>query len=117
MVAVSIENFYDVMPRFQDGVPATTKKDKSSHGFGVKSMQATCARYGGTLHVGAKDGVFYLNALLAGPVDTKNECADPALIEAAHSVFDELACIVESPAGPFREEKGTVPRGFCGGMA
>ena len=67
MVAVSIENFYDVMPRFQDGVPATTKKDKSSHGFGVKSMQATCARYNGTLHVGAKDGVFYLNALLAEP--------------------------------------------------
>ena len=67
MVAVSIENFYDVMPRFQDGVPATTKKDKSSHGFGVKSMQATCARYNGLLHVGAKDGVFYLNALLAGP--------------------------------------------------
>lgn len=67
MVAVSIENFYDVMPRFQDGVPATTKANKANHGFGVKSMQATCARYNGTLHVGAKDGVFFLNALLAEP--------------------------------------------------
>lgn len=67
MVAVSIENFYELMPKFQDGLPTTTKANKANHGFGVKSMQATCARYNGLLHVGAKDGVFYLNALLAGP--------------------------------------------------
>ena len=67
MVAVSIENFYELMPRFQDGLPTTTKANKANHGFGVKSMQATCARYNGLLHVGAKDGVFYLNALLAEP--------------------------------------------------
>lgn len=67
MVAVSIENFYELMPKFQDGMPTTTKANKANHGFGVKSMQATCARYSGMLHMGAKDGVFYLNALLAGP--------------------------------------------------
>ncbi len=67
MVAVSIENFYELIPRFQDGLSTTTKANKASHGFGVKSMQATCARYNGMLHMGAKDGVFYLNALLADP--------------------------------------------------
>lgn len=67
MVAVSIENFYELMPKFQDGLPTTSKANKANHGFGVKSMQATCARYNGMLHVGAKDGVFYLNALLAEP--------------------------------------------------
>ena len=67
MVAVSIENFYELIPRFQDGLPTTTKANNANHGFGVKSMQATCARYNGMLHMGAKDGVFYLNALLADP--------------------------------------------------
>ena len=38
--------------------------DDANHGFGVRSMRGTVERYGGTLHVGTNDGVFYLNALL-----------------------------------------------------
>ena len=67
MVAVSIENYYAVPPVFEGDLPRTGKADKTSHGFGMKSMQCIAQRNGGTLHAGAKDGVFYLNALLARP--------------------------------------------------
>ncbi len=66
MVAINIENYYAVPPRFVDGVPQTIKKDRANHGFGMKSMNCIVGRYGGTLHTGAKDGIFYLNALLTG---------------------------------------------------
>ncbi len=66
MVAISIENYYAVAPTFKDGVPQTIKQDRANHGFGMKSMNCIVGRYGGTLHTGAKDGIFYLNALLAG---------------------------------------------------
>ncbi len=71
MVAVSIENYYDedAAPRFVDGAPQTSKGDAANHGFGTKSMRCIAERNGGTLHLGAKDGVFYLNALLAGPAN------------------------------------------------
>lgn len=69
MVAVSVENYYDegAAPRFVDGVLQTSKGDTANHGFGTRSMRCIAERNGGTLHLGAKDGIFYLNALLAGP--------------------------------------------------
>ncbi len=66
MVGINVENYYAVPPTFKDGVPQTSKLDRSNHGFGMKSMACIVGRYGGTLHTGAKDGIFYLNALLAG---------------------------------------------------
>lgn len=64
MVAVSVENFYATEPQFDGDLPRSTKGDDANHGFGVRSMRGTVERYGGTLHVGTNDGVFYLNALL-----------------------------------------------------
>ena len=64
MVAVSVENFYAVEPQFDGDLPRSSKGDDANHGFGVRSMRGTVERYGGTLHVGTNDGVFYLNALL-----------------------------------------------------
>lgn len=64
MVAVSVENFYATEPQFDGDLPRSTKGDDANHGFGVRSMRSTVERYGGTLHVGTNDGVFYLNALL-----------------------------------------------------
>lgn len=64
MVAVSVENFFATEPQFKDGIPQTVKADKANHGFGVRSMQCIVERNGGTLHMGCRDGVFYVNALL-----------------------------------------------------
>ena len=68
MVAVSVENYFARAPRFSaDGLPQTSKADGANHGFGTRSMRAITQRYGGSLHAGAQDGVFYLNVLLAEP--------------------------------------------------
>ncbi|WP_455137783.1 ATP-binding protein [Thermophilibacter sp.] len=68
MAAVSVENCCAAEPRFSaEGLPLTTKTDTANHGFGVRSMRAIARRYGGSLHAGAQDGVFYLNVLLADP--------------------------------------------------
>ncbi len=66
MCAMSVENYCAEAPRFKDGLPLTTKRDRMNHGFGTRSMQCIVARNGGTLHMGARNGVFYLNALLGG---------------------------------------------------
>lgn len=39
---------------------ATTKADKSAHGFGIPGMREIAERYGGTLEAGARDGKFEL---------------------------------------------------------
>ena len=64
MVAINVENFCSVEPHFEGGMPQTVKADKANHGFGVRSMRCIVERNGGTLHLGCRDGVFYLNALL-----------------------------------------------------
>lgn len=65
MVAISCENSCNHVPAFKDGLPITTKSDRNNHGFGMRSMRAIAQRYGGTLHTGVKEQVFYLNALIA----------------------------------------------------
>ena len=69
MVAVSAENYFEPghEPRFVGGLPRSSKGDDANHGFGTRSMRATVERYGGTFHVGAEHGVYYLNALLPVP--------------------------------------------------
>ena len=67
MVAVSVENYFSRRPHFEGGLPLTTKADGLNHGFGVRSMRQIAERYGGSLHTGIENGVFYLNVLLAMP--------------------------------------------------
>lgn len=67
MVAISIENYCAGDRVFVDGLPKTTKRDEANHGFGMRSMRSIASRYGGSLHAGIEDGIFYLNALLTIP--------------------------------------------------
>ena len=68
MVAVSVENCCTREVRLSaDGLPLTTKDNTTDHGFGMRSMRSIASRYGGSLHAGAENGVFYLNVLLADP--------------------------------------------------
>ena len=68
MVAVGVENYFATAPRFSaDGLPQTSKSDSANHGFGTRSMRAIAQRYGGSLHAGTQDEIFYLNVLLAVP--------------------------------------------------
>ena len=51
---------------------ATTKADKTAHGFGIPGMREIAERYGGTLDAGAREGRFELVVCLplAGRTET-----------------------------------------------
>lgn len=64
-VAIRVENCYEGEIKFRNGVPITTKKkDPGFHGYGIKSIQATAAKYGGTAKVSTRDGWFELRVLI-----------------------------------------------------
>lgn len=64
-----VENYCETPPRFQDGLPLTTKQDRAAHGFGMKSMRQIAEKYGGSLTAQVEDRVFVLCAVLpaSGP--------------------------------------------------
>lgn len=63
-IRILAENRYDGEVILKNGYPETTKKDERYHGYGVRSMEKTVERYGGSLRVGTEDGWFRLSILL-----------------------------------------------------
>lgn len=66
MILFHIENPYEGELVFKDGLPVTPR-DKSYHGFGMKSMERVTDKYGGSLIAGQRDGMFTLDILLVDP--------------------------------------------------
>ena len=67
IVLVHVENAFAGLLAFEDGLPVTTKADKLSHGFGMKSMRMCVERYGGTLSAGTHGSTFFLNMMIPLP--------------------------------------------------
>lgn len=63
MTLVHLENRCSVEPQFRDGFPVTSKKDRNSHGFGVKSMRYITEKYQGELVIRTGGGRFLLDIL------------------------------------------------------
>lgn len=63
VVSIHVENPFAGTVALQNGLPLTTKTDEANHGFGVRSMQLTAERYGGTLTVLAESGRFHVNVI------------------------------------------------------
>lgn len=66
IVIVQEENYFIGERQFSDGVPLTTKQDKSSHGFGMRSIGMIVKKYGGELKAFTADGIFHLNIIFTG---------------------------------------------------
>ncbi|MDO5540767.1 MAG: ATP-binding protein [Eubacteriales bacterium] len=66
-LAISIENYCEEEPVMKDGLPMTSKSDHAHHGFGVKSIQHSAQRYGGTLSVGMEKNWFRLMVMIPLP--------------------------------------------------
>ena len=66
-VAIRFENCFEGKLNFRNGLPVTTKSDDRFHGFGIKSIQATAQKYGGSATVSARDGRFALRVLIPMP--------------------------------------------------
>ncbi len=63
-IRIRMENCVEEIPEFENGLPKTTKKDKKYHGFGVKSIQNTVKKYGGSVTMHAQNGWFELRILI-----------------------------------------------------
>lgn len=46
---------------FSDGLPKTTKSDKESHGYGMRSVRLICNRYDGEFEIKTSGGMFEVN--------------------------------------------------------
>ena len=58
MLIIKVENGYGNEPTENEGELETSKDDKASHGWGLKSVQTAADRYDGTITTDYKDGVF-----------------------------------------------------------
>ena len=61
---IQVENYCEKMPALENGLPKTTKPDKSMHGYGLKSVQYTVQQHGGTLRCTWEDGWFIAKILI-----------------------------------------------------
>lgn len=62
-IYVHIDNRCSISPEFIDGMPQTTKQDKSHHGFGTKSISNIAAKYKGEVYMSVEDERFNLDIL------------------------------------------------------
>ena len=67
LLMIRVKNHCEDKLKFVEGLPVTTKKDKGYHGFGLKSMQHTAEKYGGTVVCQQLDNAFVLQILLPIP--------------------------------------------------
>lgn len=63
MMLLHLENRCSRKLGFENGMPVTEKKDKTRHGFGVKSMCYIVKKYNGELFMTVQDGKFNLDIL------------------------------------------------------
>ena len=63
-VSIRLENRCKETMHIEKGLPSTTKAEKGLHGYGLKSIQATVAKYGGSVTVHAENGWFELRILI-----------------------------------------------------
>lgn len=61
---IRLENYCEESLIFHNGLPVTRKKDKQFHGFGLKSIESTAKKYGGSVTVQMKDNWFELRILI-----------------------------------------------------
>lgn len=55
---LSISNCHDHSLNYEDGLPATTKDDRTLHGYGMKSVRLICRKYDAELIIDDDGGVF-----------------------------------------------------------
>lgn len=61
---IRMENCYQDEPKFEKGMPVTSKADAKYHGFGIKSIQSTVKKYGGSTTIQAENGWFEIRILI-----------------------------------------------------
>lgn len=61
IVTVAVQNYFSGhLAENRDGLPVTSKQDKSEHGFGLKSIRYIAQKYGGVMHAAQENDSFRL---------------------------------------------------------
>lgn len=63
MLSIHIENYYEGVLVFENGLPVTTKSDKRYHGFGMRSIKMIVEKYLGNMTLSHENQNFNLNIL------------------------------------------------------
>ena len=63
-VIIQINNYCENKIKIKNGYPVTTKADKTSHGFGLKSIRYTVDKYHGNVTFDVKKNWFELKILI-----------------------------------------------------
>lgn len=66
-LSICVENPYSAKLEIVNGIPATTKSDRRFHGFGMRSIQSTVDKYGGTMDIDTNEGRFKLMIMIPMP--------------------------------------------------
>lgn len=61
MLVITSSNYYNNDIIKEDGEIQTTKADKRYHGFGLKSINYICERYGGSVDIKTEGEVFTIS--------------------------------------------------------
>lgn len=61
---IRFENYYEGNIHFEKGLPVTSKKEKSLHGYGLKSLRYTVHKYKGEVQIDTRDNWFSLRILI-----------------------------------------------------
>lgn len=61
---IHCENYCAQTPAFVEGIPQTTKEDKTYHGFGSHSLQMLAEKYNGQCTFSAENNIFYTDIVL-----------------------------------------------------
>lgn len=69
-LTINIHNYYDKELTFENKLPVSTKNDRAYHGYGMKSVQMLCDKYGGEMSIKAENKVFNLNIVF--PMEVKS---------------------------------------------
>ena len=66
-VLFSIENYSEISPEFENGLPKTTKTNTAIHGYGLKSISYIAEKYDGNMTINYHNNWFTLNVLIPKP--------------------------------------------------
>ena len=67
LLSIHLDNAFSGTLNMEDGLPTTTKAERESHGYGLKSIRMTAEKYRGRLNVSAEHALFNLNIVIPIP--------------------------------------------------
>ena len=86
---IRMENYYHGNGELKDTIPKTTKADKQRHGYGLKSVNYTVEKYGGSMTIRPEDNWFVIRILIPIMEENKKNKAQSELLQTAATNYAE----------------------------